>query len=345
MILITGGAGYIGSHLALRLLSEYNDVVVYDNLSNSSMRNLNMINKHSKRINNFYFVNGDIRDDIKLERLFRKYDITKVVHLAGLKSIANSFVNPLEYQSVNIDGSENVLRLAVKYAVQTIVFSSTASVYHPLPVGRYSEQMSVSSSTSPYSASKLKIEQLLHELKLHDVTTDIVILRYFNPVGIDVGNYLIDENLEGTNLFPAIVNSLRKDVYLDVYGNDYLTIDGTAIRDYIHINDLIDVHMLMLKDKVLTHEVRLYNVGTDTGYSVQEIINEFNRQIDQPIKVAYRDRRKGDVQMCIADVSKLKKQFNWTPKHTLEDMVKGVVLNMQLVNHYSNRINNDNIQN
>lgn len=343
MILITGGAGYIGSHLALRLLSEYYDVIVYDNLSNSSMRNLNMINKHSKRINNFYFVNGDIRDEFKLERLFRKYDITKVIHLAGLKSIPNSFLEPIEYQSVNVEGSEIVLRLAVKYNVQTIIFSSTAAVYHPLPIGRYSETMSVSGSTSPYSDSKVKTEKLLETLKLLDVTTDIVILRYFNPVGVDIGGYLIDENIECNNLFPAIVRSLKKDTYLDIYGNDYLTVDGTAIRDYIHINDLMDVHMLMLRDKVLTSDVRLYNVGSDTGYSVQEVVNEFNRQIDQPIKVAYRARRKGDVQMCIADISKLKKQFNWKPKYTLEDMVSGVVLNTQLVNNHSNRISDDKI--
>lgn len=341
MILITGGAGYIGSHLTLRVLSEFYDVIVYDNLSNSTMRNLNVINKHSKRINNFYFVNGDIRDELKLERIFKKYVITKVVHLAGLKSINDSFKYANDYHNVNFLGSEIILRLAIKYNVQTIVFSSTAAVYDPLPIGRYNETMSASGLSSPYSTSKINTEYLLHELKGLDVTTDIVILRYFNPVGVDLSGYLIEENTTSQNLFPAILTSLKKDEFLNVYGDDYVTFDGTAIRDYVHIDDLIDVHMLMINDKVLSDSVRVFNVGSDTGYSVKEVINEFNRQIDQPVKVAYRPRRKGDVQQCVADITKLKKFFNWSPKYNLEDMIRSVIMNDHTLN--CNRKDNDKI--
>lgn len=327
MILITGGAGYIGSHLALRLLEENNDVLVYDNLRTSTMINLNKIYKTIKTSQLFYFVNGDIRDDIKLEKIFKLYKITKVIHLAGLKSVSNSFKETNEYNSVNIRGSDAVLNLAIKYSVQSIVFSSTAAVYCPLPVGRYNEKMSVTGSSSPYSHTKLETENLLVKLKEKDITVDIVILRYFNPVGIDVSGLLIEENVTSHNLFPNIMSHLKNDTFLEVYGDDYLTFDGTAIRDYIHINDLVDAHMLMINDTVLSSDVRIFNVGSDTGYSVREVINEFNRQLDQPVKYVYRSRREGDVQMSIADITKIKEEFNWKPKYTLEDMVSSALAN------------------
>lgn len=326
MILITGGAGYIGSHLALRLLEENNNVLVYDNLRTSTMINLNKIYKTIKNGQLFYFVNGDIRDDIKLEKIFKMHTITKVIHLAGLKSVSNSFKETNEYDSVNVRGSDVVLNLAIKYSVQSIVFSSTAAVYCPLPVGRYNERMSVTDTSSPYSRTKLETEKLLVKLKEKDITVDVVILRYFNPVGVDISGLLIEENLSSHNLFPNIMSHLKNDTFLEVYGDDYLTFDGTAIRDYIHINDLVDAHMLMINDAVLSFDVRVFNVGSDTGYSVREVINEFNRQLDQPVKYVYRPRRKGDVQMCIADITKIKKTFNWKPKYELEDMVRSVLM-------------------
>lgn len=327
MILITGGAGYIGSHLALRLLEENNDVLVYDNLRTSTMINLNKIYKTIKTSQLFYFVNGDIRDDIKLEKIFKLYTITKVIHLAGLKSVSNSFKETNEYNSVNIRGSDVVLNLAIKYSVQSIVFSSTATVYCPLPVGRYNEKMSVTGTSSPYSHTKLETENLLVKLKEKDITVDIIILRYFNPVGIDVSGLLVEENVSSHNLFPNIMNHLKNDTFLEIYGDDYLTFDGTAIRDYIHINDLVDAHMFMINDVVLSFDVRIFNVGSDTGYSVREVINEFNRQINQPLKYIYKPRREGDVQMCIADISKLKEEYNWSPQYDLEEMVKSVLTN------------------
>lgn len=325
MILITGGAGYIGSHLVLRLLRENYDVIVYDNLHNSTMINLNTIFKHIKKHSQFFFVRGDIRDSDKLERVFKRFAITKVIHLAGLKSVSESFTEKTLYNSVNILGSEMVLKMAVKYNVQTILFSSTASVYYPLPIGRYHEDMSVSGTVSHYSHTKLETEKLLKKLKQKDMTIDIVILRYFNPVGTDVSGLLKEECIKTNNLFPAIMENLRNDTYLEVYGNDYLTFDGTAIRDYIHVNDLIDTHMLMIKDIVLVPDVRIFNVGSDTGYSVREVIDEFNRQLNQPLKYIYKPRRPGDVLMCIADVGKIKKTFGWKPKYKLEDMVQSTL--------------------
>lgn len=290
------------------------------------MVNLNKIYKALKVTSKFYFVNGDIRDELKLERVFKTYEISKVIHLAGLKSVSESFTNEMEYKSVNVQGSDVVLNLAIKYSVQSIVFSSTAAVYHPLSVGRYSEKNSVSGTSSPYSGTKLETENLLIKLKDKDVTIDIVILRYFNPVGVDMSGLLIEENISSTNLFPNIIKNIKNDTYLDVYGSDYVTIDGTAIRDFIHINDLIDAHMLMINDTVLSFNVRVFNIGSDTGYSIREVIDEFNKQIDQPVKYIYKPRREGDVQMCIADITKIKKELNWQPKYTLEDMVKSVLI-------------------
>lgn len=325
MILITGGAGYIGSHLALRLLRENYDVIIYDNLSNSTMRNLNVIFKNTRSDKKFHFVNGDIRDELKFEKVFKLFPITKVVHLAGLKSVSDSFVYKQDYNNVNVMGSKIVLSTAVKYNVQTIIFSSSAAVYAPLPVGRYNENMSVSGTSSHYSHTKLETEKLMTKLKEQDMTIDMVILRYFNPVGTNSSGLLIEESIDTKNLFPNIVKHLNNDTYLEVFGDDYITFDGTAIRDYIHIDDLIDVHMLMINDFVLSFDVRVFNVGSDAGYSVREVINEFNNQIDQPLKFVYRPRRKGDVQMCIADISKIKKTFDWKPSKTLGDMVSCVL--------------------
>lgn len=326
MILITGAAGYIGSHLILRLLNEYHDVIGYDNLSKSTMINLSRIYKNYRHESGFYFVNGDILDELKLERIFKKYNITKVVHLAGFKSISESYDIPQEYHRVNVLGSQIVLRMAVKYGVQTVIFGSTAAVYAPLPIGRYSEKSAISGHSSPYSNSKLETEKLLLELKKQDMTIDIVILRYFNPVGVDESGILVLENIESTNLFPNIMTHLRDDSYLTVYGNDYLTFDGTAIRDYIHVNDLIDVHMLMIDDVVLSNDVRIFNVGSDNGYSVKEIIEEFNKQLNRPVKCVYKERRKGDAPLLLADTTKLKTTFNWQPKYTLPDMVRTTLM-------------------
>lgn len=325
MILITGGAGYIGSHLALRLLKEKYDVLIYDNLSNSTMRNLSVIFKNTRSDKKFHFVNGDIRDELKFEKVFKLFPITKVVHLAGLKSVSDSFVYKQDYNNVNVMGSKIVLSTAVKYNVQTIIFSSSAAVYAPLPVGRYNENMSVSGTSSHYSHTKLETEKLMTKLKEQDMTIDMVILRYFNPVGTNSSGLLIEESIDTKNLFPNIVKHLNNDTYLEVFGDDYITFDGTAIRDYIHIDDLIDVHMLMINDFVLSFDVRVFNVGSDEGYSVREVINEFNNQIDQPLKFVYRPRREGDVQMCVADISKIKKTFDWKPSKTLGDMVNSVL--------------------
>ena len=322
MILITGGAGYIGSHLALQLMKENRNVLIYDNLVNSTLLNLKNAYKQFKRNSTMYFVKGDIRDSPKLEQLFKTYTITKVIHLAGLKSVSESGLNQHEYTVVNVYGSSVVMNLAMKYNVQTIIFSSTAAVYFPLPVGRYHEKMSVTGTSSHYSHTKLETENLLLSLKEKDVTTDIVILRYFNPVGLDSSGLMIEENIITSNLFPNIVHHLQNDSYLNVYGNDYSTYDGTAVRDYIHISDLIDVHMLIINDVVLSDEVRVFNVGSDTGYSVKEVIDEFNKQLNQPIKFIYKERRKGDVQMLLADTSKLQKMFNWKPKYELDEMVR-----------------------
>lgn len=326
MILITGGAGYIGSHLVLKLLKRNEDVIVYDNLSNSTLRNLKKINKTIRKKSTFYFVKGDIRDAGRLEKLFKQFNITKVIHLAALKSIPNSFKDSLEYSSVNEVGSEVVFNLAVKYSVQTIIFSSSASVYASVPKLKYVEDDIICDTSSPYAKSKLTSEQYLHSLKKKDMSIDIIILRYFNVVGLDGSGILTEENLQGCSLFPAIMDKVSTKGYFEIYGRDYMTMDGTAIRDYIHVNDLADTHLLLMNQKVLDEQVRIFNVGTGEGYSVKQIIDQFNWYLTDPIKFIYKSRRNGDLPRSVADVTKLTSEINWRPKYTLKNMVASTLL-------------------
>ncbi len=326
MILITGGAGYIGSHLVLKLLKQNENVIVYDNLINSTLRNLEKINKTICKRSTFYFVKGDVRDVGRLEKLFKRFNITKVIHLAALKSIPNSFKDDLEYLSVNEAGSEVVFNLAVKYSVQTIIFSSSASVYASVPKLKYSEDDLVCGTSSPYAKSKLTSEQHLHSLKKKDMSIDIIILRYFNPVGLDGSGILIEENLQGCTLFAALMDKISTKGYFEIYGRDYMTMDGTAIRDYIHVNDLVDVHLLLMNQKVLDQSVRIYNVGSGIGYSVKQVIDQFNWYLTDPINFIYKSSREGDLPRSVADASKLTRELNWSPQYKLKDMISSTLL-------------------
>lgn len=326
MILITGGAGYIGSHLVLKLLKQNENVIVYDNLINSTLCNLEKLNKTIRKRSTFYFVKGDVRDVSRLEKLFKRFNITKVIHLAALKSIPNSFKDTSEYLSVNEVGSEVVFNLAVKYSVQTIIFSSSAGVYASVPKLKYTEDDLVCGTSSPYAKSKLTSEQYLHSLKKKDMSIDIIILRYFNPVGLDGSGILIEENLQGCTLFAALVDKISTKGYLEIYGRDYMTMDGTTIRDYIHVNDLVDTHISLMNQKVLDEQVRIFNVGSGMGYSVKQIIDQFNWYLTDPIKFIYKLRREGDLPRSVAEVSKLTRELNWSPQYTLKDMVTSTLL-------------------
>lgn len=325
MILITGGAGYIGTHLTLRLLQDGYSIIVYDDLSNSTIDNLRRLADAKVNQNRFLFTKGDIRDRIKLDRLFRKHRITRVIHLAGLKSINESILNEELYYDVNVNGSRNVFELAFQYDVYTVIFSSTAAVYKPTHSGEYTELSIVDGASSPYGQNKIDAENILHDLKVKDITIDVVVLRYFNPVGTDKTIPLFEENINTNNLFPNILQNIKDNTYFLIHGNDYDTRDGTAIRDYIHIFDLVDVHRLMLDEYVLFTAVRIFNVGSGTGYSVREIVEAFNRNYIRPVLFRYANRRAGDVAISIADTTKIRDTFDWEPSRDLSDMVRSVL--------------------
>lgn len=325
MILITGGAGYIGSHVVLELLRLNYNVLVYDNLKTSTLVNLKSIVKHISRKSYFGFVEGDIRDSSKLNKIFKKFAITKVIHLAGLKSVPNSFNETSEYKSVNETGSRIIFDMAIKYNVQTIVFSSTASIYTPSISGVFVESDPVTPHSSPYAATKLNAERYLKSLKSKDMSVDIIILRYFNPVGLDKSGLLIEESQFTTNLFPVITNAIANDDYVQIYGKDYITIDGTAVRDYVHVSDVAQAHIPLMNQLVLDEDVRIFNIGSDSGYSVRQVIDTFNLHLKSPVKFFYADAREGDAARCIADTTKIFNEVGWRSKYVLEDMVKSSI--------------------
>lgn len=325
MILITGGAGYIGTHVVLGLLRDGYSVIVFDNLSNSSIDNIRRIADAKIHKGRFAFVKGDIRDRSVVERLFNKFKITKVIHLAGLKSINESILNEELYYDVNVVGSRNVFELAFKYNVYTIIFSSTATIYRPTNSGEYTELSITDGTSSPYSQNKIDAENILHALKAMDITIDVVVLRYFNPVGTDKTIPLLEENINSNNLFPNILQNIQDNTYFLIHGDDYDTPDGTAIRDYIHISDLVAAHRLMLEEYVLFTTVRIFNVGSGTGYSVREVVEAFNRNYRHPVLFRYTNRRVGDVAISIVNTTKIRDTFDWKPSRNLSDMAKSVL--------------------
>ena len=325
MILITGGAGYIGTHLVLGLLRDGYSIVVFDNLSNSTINNLRRMADAKVAKGRFAFVKGDVRDRAAVKRVFNRFEITKVIHLAGLKSINESILNAEIYHEVNVEGSRNVFEVALEHDVFTIVFSSTAAAYKQTDSGIYSETNELDGSTSPYSQTKIDAENILHELKKKDITVDMVILRYFNPVGTDSSIPLYEENATLSNLFPTIVQNIIDHTYFPIYGNDYDTKDGTAVRDYIHVSDLVAAHRLMIGGYALYTTVRVFNVGSGTGYTVREVVETFNREYIHPVLFTYFGRRTGDAATSIADTTKIRNSFNWKPIRTLTDMVRSVL--------------------
>lgn len=325
MILITGGAGYIGTHLVLGLLQDGHSIIVYDDLSNSTIANLKRLADAKIHKQRFMFTRGDIRDRSKLERLFIQNKITRVIHLAGLKSINESILNKELYYDVNVNGSRNVFELAFKYNVYTIIFSSTAAIYRPTNSGEYTELSITDGTSSPYSQNKIDAENILHALKARDITIDVVVLRYFNPVGTDKTIPLLEENINSNNLFPNILQNIQDNTYFLIHGDDYDTPDGTAIRDYIHISDLVAAHRLMLEEYALFTTVRIFNVGSGTGYSVREVVEAFNRNYRHPVLFRYTNRRVGDVAISIVNTTKIRDTFDWKPSRNLSDMAKSVL--------------------
>jgi UDP-glucose 4-epimerase len=322
-ILVTGGAGYIGSHTCIELLNAGHEVVIFDNLCNSSERALQAI----ARITNQQpaFTRGDIRDRSALDPLMDEHAFDAVLHFAGLKAVGESVAMPLAYFDNNINGTLSLLHSMAAHDVKTIVFSSSATVYGD-PARVPITEDAATSSTNPYGRSKLIIEQMLMDLYASDPSWHISMLRYFNPVGAHESGE-IGEDPRGipNNLMPYISQvAVGKLPYLRVFGDDYPTRDGTGVRDYIHVTDLARGHLAALEFLASGPQLAVHNLGTGRGYSVLEAIAAFEAASGRTIPYRVVERRPGDVAQCYADPRKAERELGWRAEYGLEEMCRDV---------------------
>ncbi|MFC0709310.1 UDP-glucose 4-epimerase GalE [Azorhizophilus paspali] len=320
-VLVTGGAGYIGSHAVLALLESSFDVVVLDNLRNGSVESLARVAALCGRAPGF--VEGDVRDARLLNRLFAAHEITAVLHFAGLKAVGESVREPLDYYENNVTGSLSLCRAMVRAGVFRLVFSSSATVYGEPAELPLSEDSPTDSPSSPYGRSKLMVEEVLRDLAVSDPRWSVAVLRYFNPVGAHRSG-LIGEDPRGVpnNLLPYIGQvAIGRLSELAVFGGDYPTPDGTGVRDYIHVLDLVDGHLEALRAIGRQTGLRVWNLGTGKGYSVLEMIRAFEQASGRPIPYRIAARRPGDIPACWADPARAERELGWRAKLSLADMM------------------------
>lgn len=322
MILLTGGAGYIGSHTAIALLQAGLDVVVLDNLSNSSAESLSRVAKIAGR--SATFIQGDIRDRALLDFLFAEHAIDAVLHFAGLKAVGESVAQPLRYYDNNVHGSQVLLQAMADAGVFSFVFSSSATVYGEPIQMPISEDCPVGQPTNPYGRSKLMVEDMLRDLAASDPRWRIAILRYFNPVGAhDSGLIGEDPNGIPNNLLPYIAQvSVGKLPELAVFGSDYPTHDGTGVRDYIHVVDLAEGHLSALDALETRTGAHVWNLGTGQGYSVLDMVRAFEDASGKPVPYCIAPRRPGDIATCYADPTKAARELAWKAKRGLPEMMR-----------------------
>jgi len=321
-ILVTGGAGYIGSHTTLSLLQAGFEVVVLDNLCNSSPASLPRVARIADR--SATFVQGDIRDSALLERLFTEHSVDAVLHFAGLKAVGESVSLPLSYYDNNVHGSQVLLQAMSNAGVFNIVFSSSATVYGEPAQIPISEDCPVGQPTNPYGRSKLMVEDMLRDVAASDPRWRIAILRYFNPVGAHVSG-LIGEDPNGipNNLLPYIAQvAVGKLPELAVLGNDYSTPDGTGVRDYIHVMDLAEGHLRALEALKTRTGVHVWNLGTGQGYSVLDMVRAFEAASGKPVPYRVAPRRSGDVATCYADPAKAERELGWKAQRGVDEMMR-----------------------
>jgi len=316
-ILITGGTGFLGSHMAALCLEKQIDVVVIDNLSNSDLSNLKKLESHFKVTIPFYEI--DIRDQDKLKEFFKDHLFSAVIHFAGLKSVSESVANPDLYHDNNVIGSKNLIDCIKEQSIKNVIFSSSATVYGDPQYLPIDEDHPVQ-PFNPYGETKTQVEQLFLQDEYFK-TASVKLLRYFNPVGSYKG--IIGEKPNGVpnNLMPYILGVARGDYdHLNIYGDDYETDDGTGVRDYIHVMDLMEAHWSALMDD--TPGCDIYNVGCGKGFSVKEMVKAF-KEVNQ-VKIPYQiqPRREGDIATCYAAVDKIKKHLNWSAKLSLDEMCR-----------------------
>lgn len=323
-ILVTGGAGYIGSHTAVELLNIGEKVIIVDNLINSNIETIENIKKITKKDLKFYQV--DILDKESLEKVFEENsDIDSVIHFAGLKAVGESVEKPLEYYKNNLIGTLTLLETMRKHNCKKIIFSSSATVYGeeaPIP---YVETTGRGVTTSPYGTTKAMIEKILEDIYNADNRWAVSILRYFNPIGAH-GSGLIGEDPKGipNNLMPYIVKVANKELnHLNIFGNDYDTKDGTPSRDYIHVVDLAIGHLKAL-EKINNEKngLYIYNLGTGNPYTVQEIVDTFQKVNDIKVPYEFTKRRAGDLPIFYADPTKAYEELGWKAERNIEDMCR-----------------------
>ena len=318
-ILVTGGAGYIGSHTCVQLLEAGYDVTIVDNLSNSCEEAINRVKKITGKEVLFY--KADMVDKNALEAVFKENTFDAVIHFAGLKAVGESVSQPLAYYHNNIFSTINLCELMAAYGCKKLVFSSSATVYGKPETVPIKEDFPLS-CTNPYGRTKLMIEEILRDLYVSDPTWDIALLRYFNPVGAHPSG-LIGEDPKGipNNLMPYISQvAVGKRDFVHVFGNDYDTHDGTGVRDYIHVVDLAEGHICALKKIESSVGVVTYNLGTGTGYSVLDMIKAFGKACGRELPYKIEARRPGDIDACYANPQKAQEEIGFVAKLTLDDM-------------------------
>ena len=320
-ILVTGGAGYIGSHTCVELLNAGHEVVVLDNLCNSSAESLNRVEKLTQK--SLTFVEGDIRNSQLLDQVFQQNSIDAVIHFAGLKAVGESQQIPLDYFDNNIAGSISLVQAMQRAQVFKLVFSSSATVYgedNPSPLN---EEMPTGMPTNNYGYTKLIVEQLLEKLAVADERWSIALLRYFNPVGAHKSGQ-IGEDPQGipNNLMPYVTQvAVGRREKLSIFGHDYDTVDGTGVRDYIHVVDLANAHLCALNNRLTTQGCRVWNIGTGNGISVLQVKNTFEQVNGVAVPFEFVPRREGDVATCFADNTRAVQELGWVAKYGLEDML------------------------
>ncbi len=319
--LVTGGAGYLGSHTTLTLLLNGIDVIVLDNLCNSSTESLNRIQQITGR--QAIFIHGDIRDRELLDRLFSDYQVDAVIHFAGLKAVGESVMQPLLYFDNNVHGSQVLMQAMSHARIFKLVFSSSATVYGEAGVMPITESSPTERPASPYGRSKLMVEDMIRDLARSDPRWRFAILRYFNPVGAHESG-LIGESTSTVpnNLVPYIAQvATGKLEQLSVFGNDYDTPDGTGVRDYIHVMDLAEAHLCALDALKTRTGAHVWNLGTGRGYSVMQVIRAFEIASGKHVRYCIAPRRLGDIPACYADPTKAERELGWRAKHGLSEMM------------------------
>lgn len=319
MILVTGGAGFIGSHTCVELLDKGYEIAIIDNFCNSKPETLDKIREITKK--DFKLYEADLLDREKVEKIFEENKIDAVIHFAGLKAVGESVAKPMEYYYNNIGSTLVLTQTMAKYGCKKIVFSSSATVYGDPATVPITEDFPLH-TTNPYGSTKLMIENILQDIYVSDNEWSIVLLRYFNPIGAHKSG-LIGESPNGipNNLVPYIAQvavGIRE--HLNVFGDDYNTPDGTGVRDYIHVVDLSLGHVKAVEKVTATTGVNVYNLGTGNGYSVLEVLHAYEKACGKTLKYVVTPRRPGDIAMCYADTTKSKQELDWVATRGIDEM-------------------------